>query len=177
MKLSGRVAARRPRTFLPRPTAGVVLLEPFKLAPGTDASALSRMTPCTRTEAAEHLGSGEALHALIDGGAVRELPASCTPEQFRGLFADVAIVSRNGVAVASHGNGIVELVAPAGGTTRVSTALYEVLRRSTTGTVPMPTVIDRVAPKWGGTDPIIAEVITRLRALLASGAVVLVRVG
>lgn len=158
---------------MPRGNPSVVFLEP--LVPDAVPPLLSRVTPCSHAYAIAECGTQAAVHAMLQDGALRELPAHCTPAQFRELFADISLVSRTGVAVQSHGKGAVHLAAPAGGTVKVITALYEVLRRSTTGSVPVPVVIDRVAPKWGGPEPIIAEVIGSLRALLASGAVALVQ--
>lgn len=152
----------------------MVLLEARVQDANAPIPLLSRVTPCTRGYAAAELGSGAAMQAMVSAGVLRELPAHCSEASFREIFESVSIVSRTGVAVQSHGKGVVHLATPSGSTVRVSTALYEVLRRSTTGTVPIPTVIDRVAPKWGDPWLIIREIIDSLRALISSGAVVLV---
>lgn len=174
-KLAARTISRRPRQFLPGGAPCVVLLEP--VVPADDLSPLHRMTPCPPAAAEALLGSAGAMRDLLAAGSLRELPGVCTPELFRTVFADVSMVSRNKVAVAQHGGGRVDLATPAGGTVTVTTALYEVLRRSITGTVPLPTVIDRVAPKWGGSGPVIAELVSVLKPLMASGAVALIAVG
>lgn len=151
----------------------MVYLEP--ITPDVVASPLSRVTPCSRAWAVDELGSERVVQSMIDARTLRELPAHCSTEQFRELFADVSIVSRTGVAVTAHTSKAVDLTAPAGGTVRVSTAIYEVLRRSTTGSTSIPDVVDRVAPKWNGPEHLIAEIIDSLRFLIAGGAVALVQ--
>lgn len=158
---------------MPRGAASVVLIEDA-VASSEVCSALSRSTPCTRAYAAAELGSASKVLELISTGSLRELPPYCTPDDFRRLFSDISIVSPTGIAVRVHDHSTVHLACPEGESVRVSVELYEVLRRSAAATVSLPDVIDAVAEKWGRADSIMIEVIDKLRALIVSGAVVLV---
>lgn len=166
-KLAARLTARTPKRFLPVPAPAVARVDP---------SGDERVTICTRADAAVILGSEDAVRDAVAAGHLLELPAVCMPATFRELFAGIALVSTTGVGVASHGGGVVHLTQPDGGTSRVSATLYEVLRRSITGAVDLPTVIDRVVRKDAGrADVVIAEIVTHLRGLLDGGSVVLAR--
>lgn len=166
-KLAARLTARAPKRFLPLPVPSVARAH---------ESIDDRITVTTHADAAVILGSDAAVRYAIADGRLLELPAVCSAAQFRELFADIALVSTTRVGVASHSGGVVHLTQPDGGTSRVTTTLYEVLRRSVTGAVGLPTVIDRVVRKdTGRADVVIAEIVTQLRTLLAGGAVVLER--
>lgn len=64
-----------------------------------------------------------------------------------------------------------DLASPSGGTVRVSQGLYETLRRSTTGGISVPHVIERIVRGNGVEgDRILLELVAVLADLLRTGA-------
>lgn len=158
-----KVTPTRPAAFLPRPDRAVASIDGHH----------PDVTVSTYREAEGILGGTVEVMTAITSRELLLLPAACTPDDARALFTDYALVSSNGVAVIAHQGANVDLVGDHG-PVRVSSLLYEVLRRSITGTSTIPDVVDRVA-RTADVDPnpILLEVVRRLRALLESGTVTL----